>query len=465
MSDLLIKNGTVVTASDIFEADVYVVGEKVHTIGKDLSFKAAKIIDAKGCFLFPGGIDAHTHMELPFMGTFASDDFESGTLAGLHGGTTTIIDFAMQSHGDTLTSALNQWHEKADGNAVGDYAFHIAVTDLNPKTKAEIKDLVEKRGVTSFKTFMAYKGALMVDDRQILDLFHELKKHGALLTTHAENGDMVALLIEENRAKGNILPKFHALSRPEIVEEEATGRVMDLAYQSGSPLYVVHMTCEGALNKVREGMKRNQKVFVETCIQYLLLDDSVYDQGFEGAKWVMSPPLRKKKDQDALWAALNQNMVHHVATDHCPFCMDQKKMGEKDFSKIPNGAPGIENRMELLFSEGVGKGRISLNKFVEVSSTEAAKIFGLFPRKGTIAVGSDADIVVFDPNESHTMSAKTHHMKCDYSAYEGWKVKGKCRTTILRGTVAVDQGKAFVGKGFGKYISRRRSGMGATASV
>jgi len=455
MSDLLIKNGTVVTASDTYEADVYIVGEKVHTIGRDLSMKASKTIDAKGCYLLPGGIDAHTHMELPFMGTYASDDFESGTLAGLHGGTTTIIDFAIQSHGDTLTSALNQWHEKADGNAVGDYAFHVAVTDFNPTTKAEVKDLVEKRGVTSFKTFMAYKGALMVDDRQIVDLFKELKKHGALLTTHAENGDMVQALIEENVTAGNILPKFHALSRPEIVEEEATGRVMDLAHQSGSPLYIVHMTCEGALNRVREGLKRNQKVFVETCVQYLLLDDSLYDKGFEGSKWVMSPPLRKKKDQDALWAAIDQNIVHTVATDHCPFCMDQKKMGEKNFAKIPNGAPGIENRMELMFSEGVGKGKISLNKFVEVTSTAPAQIFGLFPRKGTIAIGSDADIVIFDPNESHTMSAKTHHMKCDYSAYEGWKVKGKCRTTILRGTVAVDQGKALIGKGFGKYLPRR----------
>jgi dihydropyrimidinase len=305
MSDLLIKNGTVVTASDTYQADVYIVGEKVQTIGKNLDVKASKVIDAQGCYLFPGGIDAHTHMDLPFMGTFASDDFESGTLAGLHGGTTTIIDFAFQSHGGTLNTALSQWHEKADGKAVGDYAFHIAVTDMNEKVKTEIKDLVEKKGVTSFKTFMAYKGALMVDDRQILDLFHELKKHGALLTTHAENGDMVALLVEEQKAKGNFLPKFHAISRPEITEEEATGRVMDLAHQSGSPLYIVHMTCEGALNKVREGMKRNQKVYVETCIQYLLLDDSLYDQGFEGSKWVMSPPLRKKKDQDALWAALN----------------------------------------------------------------------------------------------------------------------------------------------------------------
>lgn len=248
-------------------------------------------------------------------------------------------------------------------------------------------------------------------------------------------------------------------SRPPIVEAEATGRIIDLAWEGSHPLYIVHMTCEDAINRVRQAMMRNQKVHVETCIQYLLLDDSVYKEpNFGGAKYVMSPPIRKKRDQEALWKAIEQNLVEVVATDHCPFCMDQKRMGEKDFSKIPNGAPGVENRMELLFSEGVLKKRISLNKFVEVTATAPARIFGLFPCKGTIAVGCDADIVIFDPNHKHTMSAKTHHMKCDYSAYEGWKVQGKCRTTILRGTVAVDEGKALVGKGFGKYLKRAKLG-------
>lgn len=460
MKTLLIKNGTVVTASDIQVADVYIEGEKVHTIGKDLKLSADKTIDAKGCFLFPGGIDAHTHMELPFMGTHSSDDFESGTLAGLHGGTTTIIDFAFQSHGQSLESGLNQWHEKAGGKAVGDYAFHIAVTDFNENTKKEIKSLVEDKGVTSFKTFMAYKGAIMVDDRQIMGLMNEVKKHGAMVTTHAENGDLADMLVQENRAKGNTAPKFHALSRPPIVEAEATGRVMDLAYEGGHPLYIVHMTCEEALNRVRQAMMRNQRVHVETCVQYLLLDDSVYlEENFGGAKYVMSPPIRKKKDQEALWAAINQNIVEVVATDHCPFCMDQKRRGIDDFSKIPNGGPAIENRMELMFSEGVVRGRINLNKFVEVTSTAPAKIFGLFPKKGTIAVGGDADIVIFDPNVEHTLSAKTHHMNCDYSLFEGWQVKGKCRTTILRGSVAIDQGKALVGKGFGKYIPRAKLGQ------
>lgn len=457
MNSLLIKNGTVVTASDVFTADVYIEGEKVHTIGKDLKHPADRVMDAQGCYLFPGGVDAHTHMELPFMGTHSSDTFESGTLAGLHGGTTTIIDFAMQTRGDSLQSALNQWHEKAGGKAVGDYAFHVAVTDFNEPTRKEIRGLIEKQGVTSFKTFMAYKGALMIDDRQIIGLLDEVAKYGGMVTTHAENGDLADTLSAENRAFGNLSPEYHALSRPPICEAEATGRIIDLAYEGDHPLYIVHMTCEDALNRVRMATMRNQKVHVETCVQYLLLDDSAYrEKDFGGAKYVMSPPLRKKKDQDALWKGIEQNLVEVVATDHCPFCMDQKRMGLQDFSKIPNGAPGIENRLELLFSEGVLKNRISLNKFVEITATAPAKIFGLFPRKGTIAVGGDADIVIFDPKAEHVISAKTHHMNCDYSAYEGWKVQGKCRTTILRGTVAIDQGKAFVGKGFGKYLPRAK---------
>jgi dihydropyrimidinase len=424
-------------------------------IGAGLDVVADRQIDATGCYLFPGGIDAHTHMELPFMGTHASDTFETGTLAGLHGGTTSIVDFAIQTQGDTLKAAIEEWHRKADGNAVGDYAFHCAVTDFNENTRKEIPSVINDHGINSFKTFMAYKGALMVDDRQMFELMEELVEHGGIITTHCENGDMIDHHVQKNLKAGNTAPKYHVLSRPAICEAEAAGRAIDLAHQSGCSLYIVHTTCEEALNRVKEATKRNQKVHVETCIQYLLLDDSYYfREGFEGAKVVMSPPLRKKKDQEALWAAINQNLVHHVATDHCPFCMDQKAMGKDNFSKIPNGAPGIENRFELLFSEGVAKGRISINKFVEMSSTAVAKIFGLFPRKGTIAVGSDADIVIFDPHASHTISAETHHMNVDYNAYEGWEVQGKVRTTILRGTVAIDQGEAQVGKGFGKYLKR-----------
>jgi dihydropyrimidinase len=455
MSSLLIRNGTVVTATDQFRADVYVRDEKVALIGAQLDETADRVIDAHGCYLFPGGIDAHTHMELPFMGTYASDSFESGTLAGLHGGTTSIIDFAIQRQGDSLESAIREWHRKADGHAVGDYAFHCAVTDFNDNTRAEIPRIINEHGINSFKTFMAYKGALMVDDRQMFELMKELVIHGGIITTHAENGDMVDHLVQKFLAEGKTEPRYHVLSRPPICEAEASGRVIDLAYQAECPLYIVHMTCEESLARVKTASLRNQKVHVETCVQYLLLDDSSYFQdGFEGAKVVMSPPLRKPKDQEALWAGIRQNLVHHVATDHCPFCMDQKEMGIDNFSRIPNGAPGIEHRVELMYSEGVHQGRISLNKFVEVTSTTAAKIFGLFPHKGTIAVGSDADIIIFDPEVKHTISADTHHMNVDYSAYEGWEVQGKTRTTILRGTVAIDNGEAQVGEGFGKYLSR-----------
>jgi dihydropyrimidinase len=455
MSSLLIRNGTIVTATDHYRADVLIRGETVTAIGARLDERADRTIDADGCYLFPGGIDAHTHMELPFMGTFASDTFHSGTLAGLHGGTTTIVDFAIQTRGESLESAIREWHRKADGHAVGDYAFHCAVTDFNEETRKEIPRVIHEHGINSFKTFMAYKGALMVDDRQMFELMKELVQHGGIITTHAENGDMVDHLVQKFLAEGKTEPRYHVLSRPPICEAEASGRVIDLAWQAECPLYIVHMTCEEALARVKAATARNQKVHVETCVQYLLLDDSLYFQeGFEGAKVVMSPPLRKPKDQQALWAAINQNLVHHVATDHCPFCLEQKQMGIDNFAKIPNGAPGIEHRLELMYSEGVDQGRISLNKFVEVTSTTAAKIFGLFPRKGTIAVGSDADIIVFDPARQHTISADTHHMQVDYSAYEGWQVQGKCRQTILRGTIAVDDGVNCVEEGFGRYLAR-----------
>lgn len=456
MKSLLIRNGAIVTASDHYRGDVLIQGEKIVAIGQKLDEPADQVIDAEGCYLFPGGIDAHTHMELPFMGTHSSDSFASGTLAGLHGGTTSIVDFAIQTQGDSLEAAIMAWHDKAGGHAVGDYAFHCAVTDFNANTRKEIPRVIHEHGINSFKTFMAYKGALMIDDRQMFELMQELVAHGGIITSHCENGDMIDHQVQTFLAAGKTEPRYHVLSRPALCEAEASGRVIDLAWQAGCPNYIVHLTCEEALQRVRAATTRNQKVYVETCIQYLLLDESLYFQdGFEGAKVVMSPPLRKKKDREALWAGINQNLVHHVATDHCPFCMQQKEMGKDNFARIPNGAPGIEHRMELLYSEGVHQGRISLNKFVDISATAVARIFGLFPRKGTIAVGSDADIIIFDPAVKHTLSAKTHHMNCDYSAYEGWQVQGKTRTTILRGTVAVDEGKAMVDEGFGCYLPRK----------
>ena len=296
----------------------------------------------------------------------------------------------------------------------------------------------------------------MIDDRQMVGLMNEVKKHGGMVTTHATNGDMIDFLVAKHKSEKKLSPLYHYISQPEITEAEATSRFADMAQHTGVPAYVVHMTCEGALNHIRDATKRNQKVFVETCIQYLVLDASLYDKGFESAKWVMSPPLREKKDQATLWAGINQGLVQIVATDHCPFMWEQKKMGENDFSKIPNGHPAIEHRMELLFSEGVKKGKISLNKFVEVTSTNVAKIFGMYPQKGTIAVGSDADIVIFDPNEKHLISVNTHHMNCDYSGYEGWEITGKCKTVILRGKVVVDNNKLMTKKGYGKFIKRNK---------
>lgn len=457
---LLITNGRIITASEDYYADILIEDEEIAAIGKNLHHPADEIIDAAGMYIFPGGIDPHVHLDMPFMGTFSSDSYATGTLAALHGGTTTVIDFVLQTQGKSLRHALEQWRSRSNGNCYGDYSFHLAVTDFNEETKKEIAEMIDEEGITSFKTFMAYKGALMIDDRQMVGLMQEVKARGGMVTVHATNGDMIDYLIAKHRAEGKLSPLYHYLSQPEITESEATGRFADMAGYTGVPAYVVHLTCEGALNHIRDAAKRNQKVYAETCIQYLILDASLYEKGFEGAKWVMSPPLRQKKDQDTLWAGINQGSVQVVATDHCPFRWEQKKMGEKDFSKIPNGHPAIENRMELLFSEGVNKGKITLNKFVEVSSTNAAKIFGMFPRKGCIAVGSDADLVIFDPNKQHVISAKTHHMNVDYSAYEDWPVTGKCMTTILRGQVAVNNGKVNIHKGYGRFIRRNKvSGM------
>ena len=453
---ILIKNGRIITATDDYVADIFIEGETISAIGKNLNVQANTTIDASGKLVMPGGIDPHVHLDMPFMGTYSSDNYETGTRAALFGGTTTVIDFILQTQGKSLQSALREWKGRSDNNAVGDYSFHMAVTDFNDNTKKEIQHFIEVEGITSFKTFMAYKGALMIDDRQMIGLMEEVKKHGGLINVHATNGDMIDYLIEKHRSEGKLSPLYHYLSQPEVTEAEASERFVDMTNYTGCPGYIVHLTCEGALNAVRNATKRNQKVFVETCIQYLILDASLYEQNFEGAKWVMSPPLREKKDQETLWAGLNQGIVNVVATDHCPFMWEQKLMGKDDFSKIPNGHPAIENRMELLFSEGVNKGRITLNKYVEVASTNAAKIFGMFPKKGTIAVGSDADIVLFDANEKHTLSAKTHHMNVDYSGYEGWELKGKVKTVLLRGQVVIDNNECKVQKGYGQFVKRNK---------
>jgi dihydropyrimidinase len=453
---ILIKNGRIITADSDTVADIFIEGETIKIIGKGLDVDADKIIDASGKLVMPGGIDPHVHLDMPFMGTYSSDNYETGTRAALYGGTTMVIDFILQKQGNSLQDALKEWKSRSDDNCVGDYSFHMAVTDFNDNTKTEIKGFIEDEGITSFKTFMAYKGALMIDDRQMIGLMEEVKKHGGLINVHATNGDMIDYLTQKHRGEGKLSPLYHYLSQPEVTEAEAAERFVDMSNYTGCPGYIVHLTCEGALNAVRNATKRNQKTFVETCIQYLLLDASLYENNFEGAKWVMSPPLREKKDQETLWAGINQGLVQVVATDHCPFTWEQKLMGKEDFSKIPNGHPAIENRMELLFSEGVNKGRITLNKYVEVACTNPAKIFGMFPRKGTIAVGSDADILIFDPNEKHTLSAKTHHMNVDYSGYEGWELTGRVKTVLLRGKVAIEEGKCLLEKGYGQFVKRSK---------
>jgi dihydropyrimidinase len=453
---LLIRNGRVITADSDYVADIFIDGEIVKVIGEDLPITASKEIDATGKFVFPGGIDPHVHLDMPFMGTFSSDNYQTGTRAALFGGTTMVIDFVLQKQGKSLQAALDEWRSRSDNNCVGDYSFHMAVTDFNENTKTEIRGMIEKEGITSFKTFMAYKGALMIDDRQMVGLMEEVKQHGGLINVHATNGDMIDYLIAKHRSEGKLSPLYHYLSQPEVTEAEASERFADMAFYTGCPGYIVHLTCEGALNAVRNATRRNQKVFVETCIQYLLLDASLYEKDFDGAKWVMSPPLRQKKDQDTLWAGINQGLVQVVATDHCPFNWEQKLMGKDDFSKIPNGHPAIENRMELLYSEGVHKGKITLNKFVEVTCTNPAKIFGMFPKKGTIAVGSDADLVIFDPTEKHTITAKSHHMNVDYSAYEGWPLTGKVKSVLLRGKVAIDNNHCHIDRGYGKFIKRSK---------
>jgi dihydropyrimidinase len=453
---VLITNGRIVTASDDFVGDVYIEGEKIVAIGGHLHVTADETIDATGQLVMPGGIDPHVHLDMPFMGTFSSDSYETGTRAALFGGTTTVIDFILQKQGHSLQAALDEWNGRATGTAVGDYSFHMAVTDYNDQTRHEIKTMVEDHGITSFKTFMAYKGALMIDDRQMTALMQEVRRQGGLVTVHATNGDMIDYLIARHRAEGKLTPRYHYLSQPEITEAEATGRFADISHYTGCPGYIVHLTCEGALNAIRNATTRNQHVWVETCIQYLTLDASHYGEDFEGAKWVMSPPLREKKDQATLWAGINQGLVNVVATDHCPFRWEQKLMGKDDFSRIPNGHPAIEHRMELLYSEGVRKGRISLQKYVELTSTNPARIFGLWPRKGTLSPGSDADIILLDPNRQHTLSATTHHMNVDYSAYEGWQLTGKVQTVLLRGKVAIRDGECKVARGYGQFIRRGR---------
>jgi dihydropyrimidinase len=450
----LIKNGNVVTAVDSYFADLLIDEGKVAVIGNRLDLEADKVIDASGKLVIPGGIDPHTHMELPFGGTFASDDFRTGTIAAAHGGTTTIIDFAVQYHGESLIQAVDNWHMKAEGKTAIDYGFHLITTDLPDERVPEMRQLINE-GVMSFKLFMAYPGVFLVDDATIFRAMKNAGNWGGLICMHAENGIVINEIIKHALAEGKTAPKYHALTRPTKAEAEGVHRAIAIAEMAEAPVYIVHLSCADALEEVREARDHGLHAYAETCPQYLFLDYSLYEgEGFEGAKWVMTPPLREKWNQDKLWQGLQGNDLQVISTDHCPFCMKEKELGRDDFTRIPNGGPGVEHRMSLIYNGGVAGGKIGLNRFVELTSTSAAKLFGLFPRKGTIAIGSDADIVIFDPNEEMTLSAATHHMNVDYSAYEGMKVRGVTKTVLSRGKVVIEDGKYLGQPGDGQFLKR-----------
>src|SRR5580658_6010507 len=455
--DTVIRNGTIVTASDTYVADIGIHLDKISAIAAQLPIENARqVIDAAGLLVIPGGVDVHTHLDMPFGGTTSADDFQTGTIAAAFGGTTTLIDFAIQYKGQTLRQAFDTWMKKAHDKAVTDYAFHCIITDLGAAQLEEMGELV-REGVTSFKLFMAYPGVFMLDDATIFRAMSQAAKHGGLICMHAENGGVIDVIVRKALAEGKRAPKYHALTRPTTAEAEATSRAIALAEMAGAPVYIVHLSCNDALEKVREARDRGLAAYAETCPQYLYLSlENMDAPGFEGAKYVFTPPLREKWNQEKLWQGLAKDTLQVVSTDHCPFCFkEQKELGRDDFTKIPNGGPGIENRMSLVFSGGVNGGRFSPNRFVQLVSTAPAKLFGLYPRKGTIAVGSDADIVVFDPNEEQVISAKTHHMRVDYSMFEGVQIKGAPKAVFSRGLSVIDGGK-FVGRpGAGQFLRRQ----------
>jgi dihydropyrimidinase len=455
--DTVIKSGTIVTATDTYASDIGIADGKIAAIGQALPTEnAGKVIDARSRMVMPGGIDVHTHLDMPFGGTTSSDDFQSGTIAAAFGGTTTLIDFAIQYKGQTLRQAFEGWMKKAEGKAVTDYAFHCIITDLGDAQMEEMGQLV-REGVSSFKLFMAYPGVFMLDDATIFRAMSQAAKYGGLICMHAENGGAIDVIVRRALAEGKRAPKYHALTRPTTAEAEATARAIALAEMAGAPVYIVHLSCNDALEKVREARDRGLPAYAETCPQYLFLSIENFDvPGFEGAKYVFTPPLREKWHQAKLWQGLSRDTLQVVSTDHCPFCYkEQKELGKDDFTKIPNGGPGIEHRLSLLYTGGVHGNRFSANRFVQLVATAPAKLFGLYPRKGTIAVGSDADLVVFDPNEEQVISAKTHHMRVDYSMFEGIRVKGMPKTVLSRGRVVIEDGK-FVGRaGAGQFVRRQ----------
>lgn len=462
----LIKNGTIVTAGDTVQADVLIENGKIALLGKDLPAESARVFDASGKLLLPGGIDVHTHLDLPFGGTLSSDDFFTGHQAAAFGATTTHIDFVIQPKGGSLKQGVDIWHEKSVNKAAIDYGFHLAITDLRDEVMAEIPSLLNE-GITSLKLFMAYKNVLQIDDTTLFRAMLTAAEHGMLVMVHAENGDVIAELTDKLLAEGKTAPYYHAVAHPAMAEAEATGRAVALAGIAGAPLYVVHMTCEEAVEQLALGRAKGFPVMGETCTQYMFIfDEDLKRPNFEGAKFVCSPPVRKPKDAPVLWRSLANNTLQAVSTDHCPFWFSGgiqgriagKELGLDNFAKIPNGMPGIEDRMAVMWHHGVNGGHFSPNRFVEITSANPAKIFGLYPRKGCIAVGADADIVIWDPNLEHTLSAQTHHMRTDYNVYEGMTVRGWQTHVFLRGHLIVE-GDSWLGHaGSGQFLRRSPNG-------
>jgi dihydropyrimidinase len=460
MSSVLIKGGRVITAADDYVGDVYVENERISLIGESLDVDADKVIDAAGKYVLPGGVDPHTHLDMPFGGTVTIDDVESGQTAAAFGGTTCHVDFVIQPQGATFGAALDEWRAKANGKQVIDMGYHMAITDLKDGGSLEELASLPGQGVTSYKLFMAYKGALMVDDETLFRSMQVAADSGALVMVHAENGDAIDVLVKEALAEGKTEPKYHALTRPPETEGEATNRAIQLARVAGAPLYVVHVSCQEAVEPIALAREKGWDIWGETCTQYFFVDYTFLERpNFEGAKYVYTPPPRDKANQDVLWNAVRTDILSAISTDHCAFNWDgQKTLGRDDFSKIPNGGPGLENRLHMIHEFGVNGGRISLNRMVELLATNPAKLFGLYPRKGTIAVGSDADIVVFDPEKKLTISAANHHSKIDYNLYEGTEVTGSPEVVLLRGNVLVENDELVASPGIGQFVARARFG-------
>src|SRR6187399_2945026 len=457
---VLIKGGRIITAADDYVGDLYVEGERISLIGESLDVQAERVVDAAGKYVLPGGVDPHTHLDMPFGGTVTIDDVESGQTSAAFGGTTCHVDFIIQPQGSSFADALDEWRAKANGKQVIDMGYHMAVTDLREGGTLEELASLPDQGITSYKLFMAYKVALMVDDETLFRTMEVAAETGALVMVHAENGDAIDVLVKKALAEGQTEPKYHALTRPPETEGEATNRAIQLAHVAGCPLYVVHVSCKESVEPIMLAREKGWDVWGETCTQYFFVDTTFLERpDFEGAKFVYTPPPRDKANQDVLWNAVRTDVLSAISTDHCAFLWDgQKTMGRDDFSKIPNGGPGLENRLQMIHEFGVRAGRISLNRMVELLCTNPAKLFGLYPRKGTIAPGSDADLVIFDPSKRKTITVADQHSKTDYNLYEGTEVSGDVDTVLVRGTVVVDDGELKVEPGFGEFVERAKFG-------